>query len=195
MSDRITIIQPGPLSIIGRGIRARLEQVFPPAQFAHVWIPGRIDSRGWARLTRRTPAIALGFGGFNPAAQSQSIGHSDWFVFLLTKNEAGDEQRLFGDRLAPGLFGLVEVAVASLHGHGIEDGGTVMLRSATHTFVEDLADDGLALATLELLVPTDIGLADVLAGGDAEPGTANTQDILWDFATAGTVAGSYTGSP
>lgn len=195
MSDRLTITQPGPLSIIGRGIRARLEQVFPPALFTHVWMPARVDSARWSMLTRRPPVIGLGFNGFTPAAESYASGVSEWSLYLVTANEAGDEARLFGDRHAPGLFGLIEVAAAALHGLTIADGGSVRAGEATHAFVETVTDAALAIATIDLSVPTTISLGDVIAGGDAEPGLAETQDVVWEFSNPGTLAGSYTGTP
>lgn len=193
--DRIGIIQPGPLSIMGRGIRARLEEVFPPRQFSHVWMPGRLNAASWRKLTQRMPAVAIGFNGFEPKGAARGVGGSEWSVYLLTRNEAGDEKRLFGDDLAPGLFGLLEVGVAALHGHSIDDGGTVSVRTAAHMFVEDLQDDGIALAALELYVPTVINLTDVLAGGDAEPGTLQTQEIRWGFTSADVMSGSQAGEP
>lgn len=195
MTDRVTIIQPGPLSIIGAGIRARLEQVFPPALFVHAWMPARVDSATWSRLTRRLPLVGLGFNGFTPAAESYATGMSAWSLYLVTANEGGDEARLFGDRHAPGLFGLIEVASAALHGLNIQDGGSVRVGEATHAYVESVADASLAIATIDLSVPTTISLGDVITGGDAEPGLARTQDVTWNFEAPGLMAGSHTGTP
>ncbi len=195
MTDRVTIIQPGPLSIIGAGIRARLEQVFSPRKFTHLWMPSRPDSSAWSRLTRRPPVIALGFNEFTPAAESYATGASEWTLYLVTGNEAGDEARLFGDQHAPGLFGLIEVAVAALHGLNIIDSGSVRVGQATHAFVETLQDATLAIATIDLSVPTTISLGDVITGGDAEPGLAETQDVTWNFEAPGLMAGSHTGTP
>lgn len=195
MSDRITIVQPGPLSITGWGIRAALEMVFPPVQFVHAWMPARVDSAAWSRLTRRLPLIGLGFNSFSPAAQSRAAGASDWTVYLVTANEAGDEARLFGDRHAPGLLALIEVASSLLHGMPLPGGGSVRAGEATHVFVDSIADASLAIATLELSVTTTINLGDVIAGGDADPGLARAQDVTWNFEAPGLMAGSHTGTP
>lgn len=195
MSDRITIVQPGPLSAVARGIRARLEQVFPPAQFAHLWMPSRPDSAAWSRLTRRPPVIALGFNEFTTAAESHATGASEWTLYLVTGNEAGDEARLFGDRHAPGLLGLIEVGVAALHGLNIVGSGSVRVGQATHAFVETLQDASLAIATIDLAAATTINLGDVIIGGDAEPGLGRTQDVTWNFEAPGVIAGSHTGTP
>ncbi len=194
--DRLVIVQPGPLSLIALGIRTRLEQVFPARQFVHAWMPAHVDRDVWTHLTRRTPLVGIGFNGFDPQAASRGIGASTWSVYLVTRNEAGHHARLFGDKQAPGLFGVLEVGVAALHGHTIEDGGTIQVREAVNAFVEGFKDEGMALGTIDLHVPTVISMTDVIANGDAEPGLLNTRDITWSFDNgAGEITGSVTGTP
>lgn len=192
MTDVIRIVQPGPLSATARGLRARLEAVFPPAQFGHEWMPGRVTPAVWSRITRRAPLVAIGFTGFSPQAMGHADGRSSWTVYLATRNEAGDAARLFGDRLAPGLFGLIEVAVGALQGHQIADGGTVDVDSVAHAFVDGF-DGDIALGVVEVTIPTVIDLRDLLAGGDADPGLGNTADIEWNFAGPDGAAGTHTG--
>lgn len=192
MSEAIRIIQPGPLSIAALGLRARLEAVFPPAQFHHEWMPARVTPTVWSRLTRRLPMVAIGFNGFSPQAMGHPIGRSTWSVYLAARNEAGDMARLFGDRLAPGLFGLIEIAVGALQGHQVAGGGTVDVEAANHAFVDGFEGD-MALATLDLSVTTVIDLRELLSGGDADAGLGDTADIEWNFAGPDGAAGTHTG--
>ncbi|GGG30987.1 hypothetical protein GCM10010964_18660 [Caldovatus sediminis] len=149
----------GPLLRAQRQIQARLRAFFPEAQFAHAVVPANLSPRGWDALTRRTPFVGLGWRGLRPDAQNGRLlrGSAQWTVFLIARNLGAPAARLEGDRLGPGLLGMVQVAALALHGFtilGPEPArtavGTVLVEEVAHLQADHWQDEAAAVAGLNL---------------------------------------------
>ena len=172
-------VRPGPLATIGRALRDRLTQVFPENKFTFGWMPARVDADVWSRLTRRTPFIGIGFNRFYRVQTTNSLNVvTEWSLYLATKNESGQEALLFGDKLAPGLFSLLQVAASAIHGFTIPGQGSVQVMESTHAFVEGIKDDSLGVGTVELTVGADATVAQVI---EIAAGDLSSQVIQWQF--------------
>ena len=180
----------GPLHFMARAIQHRLLRVFPAARFDHQLLDGRITKAQWARLTRRTPTVALGWAGVTPDRLAGNIFHgtAHWMVALVTRNEGGPTQRLLGDKLAPGVLALVRAAVLALEGYLIDPpdtpwaaSGSIAVTNVSALYDDGWTDEALSVAGVELSVEYDEALPPALD-------TPNDLDAIaasWNFAPNG----------
>lgn len=182
MAD-VTIIRPGPIEQIARALRGRLELVFPPNKpFSHQWMPARVDRDAWRRLTERMPMVAIGFNEFQRVQTQSSLAViSYWTIFAATKNERGQEGLMFGDKLAPGLLSLMQVAAAAVHGFTMPGLGTIQVTKAANAMIEEETDPSLGIAAIDLEVKADLALAGLLSGPDVAGADLAMQQIVWNF--------------
>lgn len=178
----LSILDPGPLQLMGDALTTRLKLVFPPARFQHDIVPAHLNAKEWRRLTHRTPFIGLGWNDIeaNPEGGRPFDGHARWTVFLVTKNARGTHERYWGDALAPGLFAMVHAAIAVLNGYTIPDIGTAEATRSANLYAEGWDDDAMAMASIDLSVGISFGLADILSA-PADMGLFHTLGISWDF--------------
>lgn len=182
MAEDAIILRPGPLAQIGRGIEARLREVFPANKFTLGFVPVRLDRAVWHALIQRSPAIALGFTGFsNTQTTSDLAVISTWQLYIATKNANGAEALLFGDTLAPGQLAVAEVAAAVLHGTTLKGLGTIQVVSANNAYLEDETDQTVSLTAIDLTVKADLNLATVLGGPVVMPAALRTIADSWNF--------------
>jgi hypothetical protein len=153
--------EEGPLHFTARALKAQLQTVFPPSRFDFQYLDGKIGKQQWARLTRRTPAVALGWAGVEPGANNGSIffGTSLWVVALITRNEAGPQQRLLGDAIAPGILSMVRAATLALQGFAIDPpdtpwaaSGAVQVRNVAALYSDEWTDEACAVAGVDIAV-------------------------------------------
>ncbi len=192
MSDAPAIVMPGPLGVIANGIADRLKLVFPERQFTHDFVPARVTPAVWKSLLRRPPFIGVGWLDLEVknSTTRQINGGSQWAVYTAIANERGPRARYFGDNLAPGLFQVVGVASAVLHGHTIEGAGSIEVHRADPVYIEGFEDDNLAIAMITMGVRTSLPLSDTIANVDVA--ALQTQVITWSFNNDGIVAAGLT---
>ena len=176
------IRRAGPLAKTAHALRERLELVFPGNLFTHQWMPSRVDRKVWMELIRRTPMIGVGFSGFQKPETTGGLNViSRWMVYAVTQNQSGNEAVLFGDKMAPGQLDLAEVASAVLHGHTIQGIGSIQLIEAANSYVEDYEQAGLSITAIELTVPVDLSLHEVLGGRATHAADLIGEMIAWSF--------------
>jgi hypothetical protein len=186
MSDWLYIVSPGPIVQIGEALAERLKLAFPPEKFSHEFMPAKLDAAQWNKLLRRTPFVGLGFSDIEPKHESgsQFVGPVTWAVFLAVRNESSPKARFYGDKLAPGVLQMMQVAVGMLQGHTLMCGatklGTVGAVRAVNAYAEEWKDDQVAMVQLSLHVPLTFGLNEVIGGEATEAGTLNTT-VQWSF--------------
>jgi hypothetical protein len=183
--------EEGPLHFTARALKARLQSVFPPSRFDFHYLDGKLGKTQWSRLTRRTPAVALGWAGVRPSDFDGGPfdGASHWFVALVTRNEAGPEQRLLGDRIAPGMLAMVRAATIVLQGFVIDPenttwaaSGAVQLRDVSAMYADDWTDDAASLVGIEL----DVHYQEMLPPSMDTPNSLDAVSIAWNFQGAPT---------
>jgi hypothetical protein len=190
----LNIRSPGPIIQIGEAIARRLEVAFPPARFSHEFMPAKLDAAQWMKLLRRTPFVGLGFVDIEPLHESGSmfVGPVSRTVFLVSRNEGGPRQRFYGDKLAPGVLQMTQVAVAMLQGHTLLDGttklGTIGALRAVNAYAEDWKDDTIAAVQISLHVPITFGLADVVDGEATVAATLAGTTVQWSFDSGASTA-------
>ena len=186
--DMAALSSEGPLHFTARALKAQLQTVFPPSRFDFHYLSGKLSVKSWQRLTRRTPAIALGWSGVDPmeGAGGAFFGVSHWFVALVTRNEAGPEQRLLGDKLAPGLLSLVRAATLALNGFTIDPpdtpwaaSGSVQVRAMHLLDTEEWTDEACSIAGIDL----NVEYVEQLYPGLDTPNAMDALSIGWSFAT------------
>lgn len=163
----------GPLFTADRAIRARLTEVFPPTRFVHATLNTAVTREEWTRVVRRTPFIGLTWLGAAPDSTSGRLlrMRATWRLLLVVGN--GDPaMRLTGDRFSPGLYAMVQVAAAALHGMPIggddlRGAGTLEVTEAVALASEGWADEaeaiaGITLASAFTLLGTPGSLDDLL---------------------------------
>lgn len=193
MADGLTIVSPGPIIQIGEAIAERLRLAFPPERFSHEFMPAKLDAGQWVKLLRRTPFVGLGFSDIEPKQESSSQfdGPVTWAVFLATRNESGPRARFYGDKFAPGVLQMMQVAVGMLQGHTLKCGatklGTVRAVRAANAYAEDWKDDQVAMVQLSLQVPLTFGLNEVVGGELTEAGAFGAT-LQWSFDGGASVA-------
>ena len=187
----------GPLHFIGRALGERLRRVFPEPKFDHQILDGKLTKSQWSRLTRRTPTVALGWGGITPDPRSPGLFHatSHWFLALITRNEAGPRQRLLGDRLAPGTLSMVRAAVLALNGYVIDPpdtpwaaSGAVCIHALTPLYDDAWVDEALSVAGIELSVEYDEALPLALD----TPNNLDAIQFNWAFTVPDGANGAWT---
>lgn len=156
----------GPLQRTAKAIDALLDPAFPAKWFAREPVPPRMSSDAWKRLTRRTPFVGIGWGGWRPSERCGNFFAADaLFSALLVVAEKTVALR------QSNLMGMVQVAVAALHGVRIgadaDTLGTLMVRDVEQTYDETMADEDQAIARITVSVNTGIlsdpGRIDALA--------------------------------
>lgn len=149
----------GPLHFTARALVARLQTVLPPPWFDYHYLDGRLSKAQWGRLTRRTPAVCVGWAGVVPLPHTGGVfaGTGKWFVGLITRNEAGPAQRLLGDRFAPGVLSLVRAATIALQGYVIDPpctpwtaSGAVQVTAVQALYSDDWTDEACSLVGIDL---------------------------------------------
>lgn len=163
-----TLVTAGPLFGAHLALKARLEAFFPPSQFAHGVVPARLSPQGWQRLLHRTPFVGIGWGGLAPdkASGRWLRGDMQWTVFLAARSTHAPETRLLGSPQSPGIYGMVQVAAAALHGFTIKGEahpdsgavGTVAVGDVANLTVDGWEDEATVMAGLSVTV--GFGLAD-----------------------------------
>jgi hypothetical protein len=176
----------GPLHFTARALQARLQQVFPPRQFDWHWLDGKIGKQQWGVLTRRPPAVCLGWAGVTPGAEMGEVfeAHSHWFLALVTKNAGGPGPRMLGDKLAPGILSLARAATLALNGFVIDPpdtpwaaSGAVRITDVAALTSDDWVDEALAAAGVSLSVPYQ----EMLPPGLDTPNHFDALAITWAF--------------
>lgn len=181
----LTLIQTGPLARTSLALAERLKLVFPPARFEHAFMPAKITPAEWKSLTRRTPFVGLGWTEIAPRREASRLfdGESHWTVYLVAKNAAGLAARYHGDRQGPGLFQMVQAAVAVLHGWTVEEIGTAFVDRAGNLFAEGWDADDVAIAGIDVSVGLTMPIAEALGG--TEPDALTALGIVWNFEATG----------
>lgn len=157
----------GPLFGATAAIQARLAEAFPRDRFQHGMLPAAPTRELWLKLVRRTPYIGLTWLDAKPDAASARHPRlrATWRVLLVTSH-TDVAARFFGDRVAPGQYGLVQVAAAFLHGYtappsdAVGEFGTLMV-----TDIQALSTDwtDAAEAIAGLTVESTFDLVDAWA--------------------------------
>lgn len=179
----------GPLIATGRALQARLATVFPLSVFQHGVVPANVNAKEWAKLTIKTPFIGIGWSQIDEkSAGGLFTGVGRWTIFLSVKNERGIAERYFGDRQAPGLFQLTQIAIAALHGMRVADAhgsgiGTLLVRRAANAHGESF-DENQAIAVIDCDITTTIEPADAFPAPD-DLGLFETLAPTWDFEARG----------
>ncbi len=200
---------PGVLGTIGRALQFRLEAAFPLTLFQHSFVPAKLDAKEWIKLTTRTPFVGLGWNEVSPTKSTSRLfdGASTWSVFLTTKNNFSIGDRYFGDsqgqQNAPGLFAMVQMAIAVLHGMTIDGVGTVNVVRASNAYGEGW-DENMATCVIDLAVATVISPSDAITAPgtpiavqpaplplapEAGLGEFSTLATVWNLASPGEDAG------
>jgi hypothetical protein len=179
----------GPLHFMARALQARLQQVFPPQQFDWHWLDGKMGKQQWSALTRRCPAVCLGFAGVTPHAENAVIfgGDSHWFLAVVTRNTGGPMLRMLGDKFSPGVLSLIRAATLAVHGYLINPpdtpwaaSGTVRVSDILALSSEDWVDEALAAGALSLTIPYE----ELLPPGLDTPNNMDALSETWAFASA-----------
>ncbi|MDA8049966.1 MAG: hypothetical protein M0002_08170 [Rhodospirillales bacterium] len=179
--ESVAMVDPGPLSRIGRAVQARLQLVFPLAKFEQQFMPAKLGPAEWKSLMRRTPFVGLGWADVeaNRDAGRLFAGESRWSVFLATRNTGSVGARYFGDAQGPGLFPMVQAAVALLHGWTIPAIGTAMVSRAANVYAEGWEDEA-AMAAVDFAVATEITVAGALTAPD-DLGLFQKLGVTWNW--------------
>ena len=185
--------EEGPLHFTARALRAQLETVFPPARFDFQVLDGKLGKAQWQRLTRRPPAVCLGWAGVTPARdnQRQFAGTSHWFVGLLTKNANSPQARLLGDPMGPGILTMVRAATIALNGMVIDPvetpwaaSGAVAVTGVHALYSDEFVDEYTSLAGIEVDVPYE----EALPAAWESVNSFDALSVAWTFTTAGGTA-------
>ena len=182
------VVLPGRTAAVARAIQARLNMAFPPARFAHAWMPAKMSEKVWTDLLRSTPFVGLGWSANRATTASGRIFNGDFMfdVYLVVKNELGLEGRLFGDRFGPGLMQMADAAVAVLNGFTLPNVGTLVVSAASNAFADGLGDDK-AIAAISVCVKGPLGVGDIFEG----PELCGDQitEFVWSWHIDGTLTG------
>lgn len=165
------MLAAGPLLGAQAALAARLRAYFPTPRFVHAALPPRLTKANWSDLLRRTPFVGLGWEALRPDVASGRIlaARAQFLVVLVVRNLASHEARLMGDRVAPGLLGMVQVAAAALHGWTIlgtpgraEPVGDVRVEGVANLHADDWSDEAAAMAGLSISVGVNMATPDRL---------------------------------
>jgi hypothetical protein len=184
----IEFVSAGPLVRATQALEARLKLIFPPAKFEHAFMPAKLGKTEWKQLTRRTPFVGLGWNEIEPSKDDGRlfVGPARFTVFLVTKNSSGIRPRYLGDALAPGLFQMVQAAVAAVHGHSVKDLGSFMVTKAGNLAAEAWDEDESAIGGVDVDIPMAMPMRSAVQLTDEE--LAKTLLTEWKFETPGTLA-------
>ncbi|MFT8421714.1 MAG: hypothetical protein ABF479_05905 [Gluconacetobacter sp.] len=149
------LIAGAPFSTAMLAIRARLQEAFAavPDMSHEIMVP-RPTKSDWDAMTRRMPMCAIGWQTMTPSDQVGQIfeGELVFPVFLLTRQPTRERQYL-GDGRAPGLLGMVSIAIRMLHAFTIPDVGTCKVRHAGSALEIDWIAQDIAMAVLAVSIP------------------------------------------
>ena len=149
-------------------IMARLRLAFPQHLFQLSLLPPAPKKRDMDTIVTRKPFLGLAWTGMTISSARVLQGPAKWVLILVAQNQRSVEERLKGDALGIGLFGMVSAAAGVLHGYSLADHGALAVASADGALIEDWGDDSLAIAALELTMPLIL---------DVDPAD-NPQDFL-----------------
>lgn len=180
----------GPLFAMHEAIAARLRLAFPPARFNHEILPAALTPPMWSDLTRRTPMVALGFVGIRliePNGSRLFRARAEWRVVPVIRNPAGPRARLLGDSQGPGQLGLIQVAIAALHGLAVPDVGDINVTDAGNLYAEGYADEAAALTGV-----TISGVFNLLPGDGSDIADFLRHAADWAFEADGAAVAGQT---
>lgn len=181
----LSTIEPGPLQVMGSALADRLKLGFPPTLFQHAIMPAKLTPQAWEKLVRRPPFVGLGWNRIMPMPDMQRTfrGIASWSVYFVTRNAAGEIGRYFGDAQGPGLFQMVQVGTAIVHGADLGV-GTASVHETSNAVAEGWEAGNAVIAALDVEVPIDLGLTDVFDGGGMDVDAFLTDAITWNFEPA-----------
>jgi hypothetical protein len=144
-------------------ISSRLRTVFGPSLFDLQMMSPAPSKGEWQRVTRRKPCIAIAWVGIEPKPGATRVvkGDAVFAIYLIVDN-AEISRRYLGDARGVGLYGMVTAASYLLHGHTIDDVGTLRVSEIGEIAKAEWADDTMAIA--RLLVEAPIIVGDGIAG-------------------------------
>jgi hypothetical protein len=184
--DLAALTEEGPLHFTARALQAQLQRVFPANRFDWHWLDGKLTAKQWGRLTRRTPAVGLGWAGVTPNTRNSLgfFGASHWFLALVTRNEMSAEARLLGDKVAPGILSMVRAATIALNGYTVDPpdtpwqaSGSTVITGVGAFYSDDWTDEASTLAGVDISVEYE----EVLPASLNTPNAMNALQIAWGF--------------
>jgi len=149
----------GPLIGAYHALNGRLKAIFGGTAFDEpAFVSARMTTGEWEDLLRRTPLVALGWGGVRPKENTGKSfqGSGDWTVFVAVKNSGGPAPGHVGDAGGHGVFHMVQAAIAGLHGMVVRDIGTVMVKGASNLVIEGLTAEHVVIVGIDLDVACNV---------------------------------------
>jgi hypothetical protein len=134
-------------------ILARLRLAFPEHLFQLSLLPPAPKKRDMDTIVTRKPFLGLAWTGMTIENSRLLKGSAKWALILVAQNQRSVDERLKGDALGIGLFGMVSAAAGILHGYSLSEHGALAVTSADGALIEDWGDDSLAIAALDLTMP------------------------------------------
>ena len=134
-------------------IVARLRLAFPEPLFQLSLLPPAPKKRDMDAIVTRKPFLGLAWTGMTIDNARVLKGNGKWVLILVAQNQRSVDERLKGDALGIGLFGMVSAAAGVLHNYSLADHGALSVASADGALIEDWGDDSLAIAALDLTMP------------------------------------------
>lgn len=150
------LIGGGPIRTVFGAVQNRLRIIFPDRLYKHHIVPPHASKNDWGKIIGTTPAIALGWTGWNPDRDCGATfrGDMSFVLFGIVKGRGPAELYFGDDRIrGAGTMGITALAAAALHGMDVPDMGACMVRKATvPTAAADWLKDGTAIVALEIAI-------------------------------------------
>ncbi len=144
----MTAVNPSTLQTLLCDIEQRIRIAFPEGKFDYDIVPANLTPEVWTRLTRTPPFVGMGWSKVEPLpmATRQFEGDVHFELILVDKNDRTARDQMLGDVFSPGVFAMLDAAVANLHGITFASGGTCLLQDVENVSSEGLKDNFAMLA-------------------------------------------------
>lgn len=157
-----------PITVLHNGIVALLLPWFP----AHLWqiepVPATLSLDAFQALAGRTPWIGVSWVDYAPQASSmRALDGAQRMRLTVCVRSDGLTERLFGDRLGPGLYPSLATVASVLHGRTVPEAGSLRVTGIAQTVVDGNADGTIATGVVDIACHTAFG--DWLGEADDAP--------------------------
>ncbi|MXV43909.1 hypothetical protein GS501_02430 [Saccharibacter sp. 17.LH.SD] len=143
-----------------RGLRRRLESLFPTEVFKHIALPPHASRRTWDEIVNDTPAVAVGIGTWQASGKAVGnfIGDLTFPVAVLQSQSRSEDLYLGTGKIrGMGVAGIMAALAGGLNGWKLPDVASCRVGSITLPNTEDWFGDRAALVVADVVFP-NVGL-------------------------------------
>lgn len=158
MADPVATANTDPISGITLALWPLLRPFFPANRWAIDAVPSPLSLHEFQRLLGTTSWIGIAWREFKIDQNAGRFlkGVHELTATIAVKNAAGRVQRLYGDRLGPGIYPALATFAGAVHGRTLPQFGTLEVTRAAQAYADGFGDLSYGIGFVELRCMTSL---------------------------------------